>query len=82
MREAKGRTVWPARLLTAMLGAIMLALAACASTGAICEASGGTYAGGACTRSSPGQEAAEKSCETRGGAYLRGQNVCAFGEGQ
>ena len=73
MREVKGISI---------LGAIMLALSACASTGAICEGSGGTYTGGTCIRSSPGQEAAQKWCETHGGVYLTGPNICAFGEGQ
>ena len=82
MREAKGRKFWLIRLVTTALGAMMLTLSACASTGAICEESGGTYSGGTCTRWSPGQEAAQKWCETHGGSYLAGPNVCAFGEGQ
>ena len=82
MREAKGRKIWPARFVTTMLVAVILALSACASTGAICEASGGTYVSGTCTRSGPGQEAAKEWCQSHGGAYLTGPNVCAFGEGQ
>jgi len=81
-KEAKARKVWPARFVTTMLGAVLLALSACAGTGAICEASGGTYVSGTCTRSSPDQEAARAWCETHGGAFLKGPNVCAFGEGQ
>ena len=69
-------------ILISMLGAIALTLAACAGAGAICAGSGGTYSGGTCTRWSPSQEAAQKWCETHGGSYLTGPNVCAFGEGQ
>ena len=82
MRVAKGRKGWLTRILTSVLGAMVFAVCACASAGAICEGSGGTYSGGTCTRWSPGQEAAQKWCETHGGTYLTGPNVCAFGEGQ
>jgi hypothetical protein len=70
------------RILAWALGAMTFAVCACASAGAICEGSGGTYAGGTCTRWGPAQEAEQKECQTRGGAYLTGSRVCAFGEGQ
>jgi hypothetical protein len=64
--------------------AVVLSLSGCAADGrfsraAICEAAGGTYAGGAC--SSPSRQAEEQMCETSGGVYLAGEDICAFGEG-
>jgi hypothetical protein len=48
---------------------------------AICEASGGTYAGGTCTRSGPSQQAARAGCEASGGVYLGGHETCVLGSG-
>jgi hypothetical protein len=73
---------WSAPLLTAALVALALSLSACAGAGAICGASGGTYTAGTCTLSSPDRLALKQSCETRGGVFLAGPGVCAFGEGQ
>src|SRR5256884_7147850 len=83
-RGGSASEVWAMKegILISMLGAIALTLSACASAGTICEGSGGTYSGATCTRSTPGQEAAQRWCETHGGTYLTGPNVCAFGEGQ
>jgi hypothetical protein len=78
------RSVRPsARRLAAALATIALALSACATGGGagICEAAGGTYAGGTCSRWSPVLEAAKRMCETRGGVFLAGQDTCAFGMG-
>ncbi len=61
--------------------AVLLSLAACSSGPAICGAAGGTYEAGACARWSSGQQAAEERCQTRGGVYLRGQDICALGAG-
>jgi hypothetical protein len=46
-----------------------------------CEGAGGTYTGTSCTRSAPGERAAEDACEARGGVYLRGQDRCEVGGG-
>src|SRR5713101_1902482 len=72
--------VWAMRegILISMLGAITLTLSACASTGAICERSGGTYSGGTCTRWSPGQEAAQKWCETHGHLSHGPERLCLW----
>ena len=75
-----------ARLVTAVLAGIALSLAGCAGSGwlsgtAICEAAGGTYTGGTCSRWGPAQQAAQDWCETSGGVYLAGQEQCAFGMG-
>ena len=48
----------------------------------LCEGAGGAYAGGTCSQSSPSLQAAKDSCETRGGVFLAGQNICAYGLGQ
>jgi hypothetical protein len=48
---------------------------------AMCEAAGGTYAGGTCIRWSPARQAAQDACETSGGVYLGGQDTCEFGMG-
>jgi hypothetical protein len=70
------------RLSTAVLAGIVLSLAGCAGGGtALCEASGGTYTGGTCTRWGPGQQAAQEMCEASGGVYLAGQERCEFGMG-
>jgi hypothetical protein len=72
------RRVQPVTLAIAAL----LGLAACGAGGpAICTSAGGTYQAGTCTRSSAGQEGAERQCQARGGAYLRGQDICAVGAG-
>jgi hypothetical protein len=56
--------------------------AGCALDGiAMCEGAGGTYAGGTCSRWSPGQQAAQDACEGNGGVYLRGGDTCEFGMG-
>ncbi len=64
----------------------MLLLAGCAgrawlSGTALCEAPGGTYTGGTCSRWGPAQQAAQEMCETSGGVYLVGTEACAFGMG-
>ena len=70
-----------------MLAGIVLSLAGCAGSGgrlsgtALCEAAGGTYTGGTCSRWGPAQQAAQEMCETSGGVYLAGQEQCAFGMG-
>jgi len=68
----------------AAVAALALSVAGCAGASgtAICEAAGGTYTAGTCSRSSPGQQAAERACEGRGGVYLSGQDTCAFGMGR
>jgi hypothetical protein len=71
-------------LLMAGLFAVALAggAAGCAlDVTAMCERAGGTYAGGTCTRWSPGQQAAQDACEGNGGVYLRGQDSCELGAG-
>jgi len=75
-----------ARLMTAVLAGTALSLAGCAGSGwssgiALCEAAGGTYAGGTCSRWGPAQQAAEEMCDTSGGVYLAGQERCEFGMG-
>jgi hypothetical protein len=77
---------YSARLVTAVFAGIGLSLAGCAGSGwlsgtAICEAAGGTYTGGTCSRWGPAQQAAQEMCETSGGVYLAGQEQCAFGMG-
>ena len=67
-----------------LMVAVVLALSGCAADGrfspaAICEAAGGTYAGGTC--SGPSRQGEQEMCETSGGVYLGGQDVCAFGAG-
>ena len=72
------RPVRPVNLAIAALPA----LSACSGGGpAICTSAGGTYQAGTCIRSGAGQEAAERECQARGGAYLRGQDICAVGAG-
>lgn len=62
--------------------AVLLSLAACSAGGlGICTSAGGTYEAGTCTRSSAGQQAAERQCQARGGVYLGGQDICAVGAG-
>jgi hypothetical protein len=60
---------------------IVLCVAACADSAAICSRAGGAYADGACTLSGPSQLAVRHWCETHGGVHLAGPNVCAYGEG-
>ena len=72
---------WPTGLVLAAT-IVALSLSACASAGAICEASGGSFTAGTCTLSSPERLATKEWCETHGAVYLTGANVCAFGEGQ
>jgi hypothetical protein len=74
--------VLPACLLSIAIAALTLALSSCASTAAICEASGGKYVEGTCTLSSPDRLALKQWCETQGAVYLSGPNVCVRGEGQ
>ncbi len=70
------------RASSAALAAALLSLAGCALNGtAICEAAGGTYVGGTCSRWGPRQRAAQEMCESNGGVYLTGEDRCAFGEG-
>ena len=71
-------------IVAVVMGALVLSLLGCAAEGrfsgaAICEAAGGTYAGGTC--SGPSRQAAEQMCERSGGVYLAGQDICAFGGG-
>jgi hypothetical protein len=47
----------------------------------LCERAGGTHTGTSCTRSTPGEQAAEDACEAHGGVYLRGQDRCEIGGG-
>src|SRR5262245_30528183 len=74
------------RLWVATLATLALVLGGCALSGGgagICASAGGTYAGGTCTQAfSPALQAAEQSCDARGGVFLAGQNVCAFGMGR
>ena len=73
--------------MTAVLAGIVLSLAGCAGSGgrlsgtALCEAAGGTYTGGTCSRWGPAQQAAQEMCETSGGVKLAGQERCEFGIG-
>ena len=72
--------------MTAVLAGTVLLLAGCGGSGrlngtALCEAAGGTYTGGTCSRWGPAQQAAEKMCDASGGVYLAGQEQCAFGMG-
>ena len=72
--------------VTAVLAGVVLWLAGCAGGGglsgtALCEAAGGAYTEGTCTRWGPGQQAAQEMCQTSGGVYLAGQDQCAFGMG-
>jgi hypothetical protein len=72
------------RLVTAVLAGVVLSLAGCAGSGwgtALCEAAGGTYTGGTCSRWGPSQQAAQETCDASGGVYLAGQEECAFGMG-
>jgi hypothetical protein len=72
------RAVWPVPFAIAAL----LSLAGCsAGVLAICTSAGGTYAAGTCTRWSAGQQAAEQQCESHGGVYLGGQDICVVGAG-
>lgn len=60
----------------------LVALGGCvAGAGSLCEAAGGRYAAGACTRSSPELQAAQEQCQANGGVYLGGQDRCAVGAG-
>jgi len=47
----------------------------------LCEAAGGSYAGGTCIRWSPRQQAAQDGCEANGGVYQGGLDTCEFGLG-
>ena len=62
------------------VAAILLALAGCNAV-ATCQAAGGTYVGSTCTRSNPLESQIKAQCESGGGVYLRGQDLCAYGEG-
>jgi len=73
--------VYSPRLLTATIAALALSLSGCAGAGAICQASGGTYSAGTCILSSPDRLALKEWCQTHGGVYLSGADVCEFGEG-
>jgi hypothetical protein len=69
-----------------VLAGIVLSLAGCAGSGwlsgtALCEAAGGTFTAGTCSRWGPAQQAAQEMCETSGGVYLVGTEECAFGMG-
>jgi hypothetical protein len=70
----------------AVFAGVLLLLAGCAGSGprsgtTLCEAAGGSYAGGTCTRSDPNRQAAERMCDASGGVYLAGQDQCAIGMG-
>jgi len=57
-------------------------MAGCAADAArICAASGGSYAGGTCSRWGPEQQAAEEACQSGGGVYQGGTGTCEFGMG-
>jgi len=67
-RARSRRPGYSARLVTAVLAGIVLSLAGCAGSGwlsgtALCEAAGGTYTGGTCSRWGPAQQAAQEMCE-------------------
>src|SRR5262245_42441756 len=83
-RRSSARTTRsPARFRDAVLVAVALMISGCAGAGgaAMCEAAGGTYASGTCSRWNAELEAAKQRCETRGGVFLAGQDRCAFGMG-
>jgi hypothetical protein len=68
--------------IVATLSIVLPGVSACGNTAAICARAGGSFEGGACTRSGP-QEAADKQwCEAHGAVYLAGSGTCAYGEGQ
>ena len=72
--------------MTAVLAGTVLSFGGCGASGwlsgtALCEAAGGTYTAGTCSRWGPAQQAAQDVCETSGGVYLAGQEQCAFGMG-
>jgi hypothetical protein len=71
---------------TLMVGILAIGLAGSAAgcgldVTTICKAAGGAYAGGACIRWSPSQQAAQEACETSGGVYQGGLDTCEFGMG-
>ena len=86
-RDADAADLAVARgLMTAVLAGSVLSLAGCAGSGwlsgtALCEAAGGTYTGGTCSRSGPAQQAAQEMCETSGACIWRVTEQCAFGMG-
>jgi hypothetical protein len=63
------------------IAAAVLSSAGCVSGSTLCAGAGGTYAGGACIRSSPSRSAAEEQCEARGGVYLGGEDRCVVSAG-
>ena len=67
---------------TIAMAAAALSLAGCGIDAAsVCKSAGGTYVGSTCSRSSPREQAVKESCESGGGVFLRGQDLCAYGEG-
>jgi hypothetical protein len=67
---------------TLAIAAVLLSLAGCSfDAAAVCKAAGGTYVGSTCSRWGPRQEALREMCESNGGVFLSGQDLCAYGEG-
>jgi hypothetical protein len=71
IRPATAMRVRPLTVIAAA-SALLSACAASGGSAGICEAAGGTYVDGTCTRSSPSLDAARRAC---------GQDTCAFGMG-
>jgi hypothetical protein len=63
------------------IAAAVLSSAGCVSGSALCAGAGGTYAGGACIRSSPSRSAVEEQCAAMGGVYLGGEERCVVSAG-
>jgi len=65
-----------------VLAGLTIGTAGCAlDATSLCAGAGGAYTAGACTRWSPGQQAAQDGCEASGGVYLGGNDTCEFGMG-
>jgi len=64
------------------IAAAALSLTGCGiDAAAVCKSAGGSYVGSTCSRSGSKERAVQESCESGGRVYLRGQEVCARGEG-
>jgi hypothetical protein len=79
--RAVNRSLGAVIALVLGLGLAGLTAGCAADLMAACQRAGGTYAGGTCSRWSPGQQAAQEACEHSGGVFLQGEETCEFGEG-
>jgi hypothetical protein len=68
--------------IAATLSIVLSGVSACGNAAAICARAGGSFEGGACTRSGPQEAADEHWCEAHGAVYLAGSGTYAYGEGQ